>query len=617
MRRILLIFFFFLLFFVYPKYVLASENFLTSYDVTYNVFENENTKTSFEVTLTNTEDRYYVASYSISTGFETIQNIKASDPDGEIIPKITKIEKGNKIELIFNKRVSGKGNSLVFKVNFDTPDVAKKQGNIWEIDIPGIANQNEFEQFNVHLRVPQSFGNPTFIKPYLERKTLDFDKEDLGNSGISLAFGEKQIYNFDLSYHLKNSRVFPIKTEIALPPNTNYQEISIESIVPKPLNVKADKDGNWLAEYFLLPSQKVDVKVKGKAIVSLFPKKEILSPVDLNQYLKTNITYWESNEKIKELGKTLKTPKAIYDYVVRTLSYDFSRVTENKPRLGGKGALLNPKSAVCLEFTDLFIAIARSAGIPTREINGFAYTENEKLRPLSLVKDILHSWPEYYDIKKQTWIMVDPTWGNTTGGIDYFDTFDFDHLAFVIKGRDSRYPIPAGGYKLSDSKDQRDVKISFAEEFPVVLESYEVSTDLPEKILSGLPINTNVIIKNKSQSVLSGKNLVIESSLNPQNQKIALSNIPPYGSLNVPVIFEKTPFLTNKNGLVTILVGEKALQKRVSISPFILTREVALLGGVFLAVIFFLIFIITQRSGHLPFFRRKGEDSLRRQSQES
>ncbi|MDP3955188.1 MAG: hypothetical protein Q8Q15_02385, partial [bacterium] len=297
-----LTFFFFLFHFhLFPGSVKASENFLTAYDVTYNVLQNGLTQTTFKVSLTNTEDRYYVSSYAISVGFETLRNLKASDSEGEIIPKISKTDNGNKIELSFNKRVVGKGNSLLFNVTFDTPDIARKQGNIWEINIPGVANQNEFQNFNVHLRVPKILGNPAYIKPFQIKNTLDFDKESLGKSGISLAFGKRQFYRFSLSYHIKNRQLFPVKTEIALPPRTNYQDVVIEDITPKPLNVKEDKDGNWLAEFYLLPSQRIDVLVKGLAAVSLYPKAQTLSSNEYNQYLK-EAPYWESDEKIKRLA---------------------------------------------------------------------------------------------------------------------------------------------------------------------------------------------------------------------------------------------------------------------------------------------------------------------------
>src|SRR5258707_13577173 len=104
-----------------------------------------------------------------------------------------------------------------------------------------------------------------------------------------------------------------------------------------------------------------------------------------------------------------------------------------------------------MEFTDLFIAMARAAGIRAREINGYAYTENKDSEPLSLVADVLHSWPEYWDKYNKEWILVDPTWGNTTHGIDFFHKLDLRHFTFVIHGVNSEFPLSPGSYKLSDS----------------------------------------------------------------------------------------------------------------------------------------------------------------------
>jgi hypothetical protein len=128
--------------------------------------------------------------------------------------------------------------------------------------------------------------------------------------------------------------------------------------------------------------------------------------------------------------------------------------------MGAVSALQNPNNAICMEFTDTFIAIARAAGIPAREVNGFAYTENPDLQPLGLVADVLHSWPEYYDKDKGAWIPIDPTWGSTTGGENFFDKLDLRHFTFVIHGKDSLKPYPPGSYKLG-SNPQKDVYVSF------------------------------------------------------------------------------------------------------------------------------------------------------------
>ncbi|GAI19887.1 unnamed protein product, partial [marine sediment metagenome] len=68
--------------------------------------------------------------------------------------------------------------------------------------------------------------------------------------------------------------------------------------------------------------------------------------------------------------------------------------------MGALKALNSKNPVVCMEFTDLFIALCRAAGIPVREVNGYAHTNNPKLRPLSLTLDVLHAWPEYYDENK-------------------------------------------------------------------------------------------------------------------------------------------------------------------------------------------------------------------------
>ena len=425
----------------------ATSNFATNLAGIYTVDETANTHADLTVSLRNTTSQWYASSYSFQVGFKTVTNVKAYDSIGPITPKVTRTEDGTIISVTFNDKVVGLDKQTVFHVSFDTADIAQRSGQIWEINIPGVANQDDFADFNVEVKVPKSFGKATYIKPDQRNNSLVFNKDQLGKSGISLSFGETQYYAYDLTYHLKNSNVFPIPATITLPPNTNYQEVILESLTPKPTVVTKDADGNWIASYQLLPSQKLAVVAKGRIAVSLYPKPEPLSEKDKAQYLKEQ-PYWPiSNERIKKLASELKTPEAIYDYVVNTLTYDFSRVTDDKPRLGAVNVLSKPDSAVCLEFTDLFVTLARAAGIPAREMDGFAYTENTRQRPISEVQDILHAWPEYYDFQKSSWIMIDPTWGNTTGGIDYFHRLDFDHVVFAIKGRDSTSPRPAGGYK--------------------------------------------------------------------------------------------------------------------------------------------------------------------------
>ena len=609
MRKIILLFvLFFVAIFLIPSSVFAETNFSTDYNVTYNVLENSSTHVTFDITLTNKTNQYYASSYNIQVGFKNIENVLARDSGGKITPQISKNNDGNNIEITFNDRVVGLDKKLNFSMSFDTKNIAQKSGKIWDINIPGLTEQKAYNSFNVKVIVPKFLGSPSYIKPNngkLYDNNLSFTKEELGESGISISFGKEQIYNFSLLYHLKNSNLFPIKTEIALPPSTNYQDVQIDRIDPKPQNVIQDIDGNWLAQYILLPSKKIDVNVTGIVKIMLSPKKEPLSDEELKAYVKEQ-PYWQiSNKEIKDLALKLKTPYAIYQYIVSSLKYDFARVQNNQPRIGALGVLRNPSSAVCLEFTDLFIAIARAAGIPAREINGFAYTQNEKERPLSLVKDVLHAWPEYYDSEIQTWVMVDPTWANTTGGVDYFYTLDFDHFTFVIKGKDSSYPIPAGGYKISDIQTSKDINVEFGSDFTSQIQTLTLSEDFAKSHFSGSNVQGNILIKNDTNIISLPQEITITTDfLGPTSQKIYFGKIPPFGFIKIPLKFKKTSLLTNKTDTIKIAINENYIAKEIRISPFILNKW-TIGGGITFASIIIAITITINKARNLSFLRRK------------
>ncbi len=607
----------FFLFFFFSASAYASEYFDRSYSVTYAVQENATTRVAIQVTLTNKTSDYYASADTIEVGFPSITNVTVSDPDGSINPRIVKTDTGNQIEINFNKKVVGKDKSLVFTVTFDTADIARNEGSVWEINIPGIASPEEFKEFTAEVKVPPSLGQPSFIKPAQKDNKLVFTKDQLGKSGISIAFGDTQLYGFDIDYHLRNSNVFPIRTEIALPPSTNYQDVAIESIEPKPENVTIDRDGNWMATYVLKPTERKDVRVRGKVSVSRQPKKEYLDKKDYVNYLKEK-PYWQvNNAEVKRIAQELKTPRAIYDYVVKTLTYDFERVARNDPRKGALKTLEDPASSVCLEFTDLFITLARAAGIPAREVNGYAFTENPQQRPLSLVQDILHAWPEYYDEQKGTWVMVDPTWGNTTGGTDYFDVFDFDHIVFVRKGLDSQYPIPAGGYKYNGDENKKDVRVSFAKTFPQDKPLLQIVPQFPTTQLSALPINGTVTMRNVSTRAISQTIAKIQSSdLRAVSSEITVPPIPPFGNFIAEVNFKPTSFFSNTTHSFTITVGETIIKRTVSVSPFSFTLT-QMIGGVSLVIFTIIIFIIAFKTRSVRISRGKEGSSLRGKSERS
>jgi len=449
--------------------VLAQNEFIVDSNVTYEVSETGTTLVTHEIFLENAFSTLYATSYSLNLENIEANNVQARSATGQQL-SVNTAKDGDRtnIKIEFTDAVVGRGKSRHFFVTYENTSFASKTGEVWEISIPKLSSDSSFRSYQATLKVPLKFGLEAYISPkpdsseeQANTRVYTFSKNDLVKTGVTAGFGEFQVFTYTLNYHLENPLARSAETEIALPPDTAFQKVYLRSINPEPLTIRIDEDGNWLASYKLTSRQRLDVVVTGEVQIFASERK---FPKPTDEVLASNLqtsNYWETNDlQIKALAQELKTPRAIYDYVWQNLKYDYDRVRPNVERLGAKGALLTPTNSICMEFTDLFIALSRAAGIPAREINGYAYTENPEIQPLSLVADVLHSWPEYWDDTRGAWIPVDPTWASTTGGVNFFDKLDLRHFTFVIHGEDALKPYAPGSYKLG-ANPQKDVFVFF------------------------------------------------------------------------------------------------------------------------------------------------------------
>ena len=153
-------------------------------------------------------------------------------------------------------------------------------------------------------------------------------------------------------------------------------------------------------------------------------------------------------------------------------------------------------------------------GIPSRAIIGYAVTSNESLRPQASSQDILHAYPEYLDTERKIWLAVDPTWGHTTGGSEYFDRLDFGHLTFVRLGADSSYPLPAGSYRDSDTPKQ--IKV-------------EVKSDAPPT--QAEPSYTLTKVDEHEVLINTGTQAIVQTNLKLDGRDLFIPYLPPLGRL--------------------------------------------------------------------------------------
>jgi hypothetical protein len=604
-RIILVLFstFFFLLFTsnTFAQNPNQETQFATSYDITYDVREDGITEVTQDVTLKNLTDRFYPVNFSLLISSTKILDVQASDTSGLMETTVTPQGSKSKIEVKFNNHIVGLDKEYKWRLKYKSSDFAERQGKIWQITIPKINSTQASDDYKITLIVPVSFGDPTTISPKPVsnseiggRLNYNFVKDQLLASGIFANFGSGQHLNFLVRYDLKNDSLFPQTRKISLPPNTEFQEVVISSLNPKPDQVVKDLEGNLVGFYkvdrrkTLVVTATGEAKLRSKSLIN----KENISP-DLSKKLLSPQKYWEVNNPLLE-GKLLEifnnsraeTNQAkallINQYVSSTLIYDTERAKEKEfTRLGALTSLNNNNKALDAEFSDLFIALARTAGIPSRMLVGFAYTGNNSLRPQSF-SGSLHTWPEYYD-STSGWNMIDPEWQQTTGGVDYFHSIDLNHLVFAIWGLSSNEPpVP----------DQAIVHFSETDFNPY--SDVQADLNVSREVYAGFPNGFKVrfqnfgnAVSNPSSYTLTASKLAIDG---PSSGTIP--QIPPYGFYEISYRLRAGSLFESYNDSVKLNFNNKTLAKDVEVKAFLNHQYLIYVVGLIVGVMFILYLLV-------------------------
>jgi len=573
---------FVLLLLTVPANAKADGEFQTDYDVNYKVDESGKTEVIQTITLENKTANYYADRFELKIGSIKVEDVKAEDGIGAIDPQVKFEDNVSTIALELNERVIGLGKKVTIKLSYSSAELATKSGQIWEVSIPRLAKSPDLNNYSAQMTVPRTFGPVAFAVPEpktqsetIKVQTFTFDKDQLTSSGISMSFGQNQVFEFTLNYFLENSNLTAQLDEITLPPDNNYQKIVLEKIEPAPENIVVDEDGNFIAKYRLAPKKQINIIAKGYVEVFSKPFRNIdtkLTKDEKEKYLQPQ-SYWETDSaQIKEKAQELKTPEEIYKFVVDYLKYSDSRLNLAKiDRLGALAVMNDPKNAVCMEFTDLFIALSRAAGTPAKEIVGFAYTQNTRLKPLSFATqgDLLHAWPAYWD-DGRGWVQVDPTWGSTSGGLDFFNKMDFNHVTLAQRGLSSTLPYPAGSFKKQGDENKKTVDITFANELPYKTSTPELSLFAPQFAVSGIPIKLGAQVKNIGSTSIIDGTLTLESpafeitSPNPIPVKI----LPPYSRLQETYLLKSPKLFEARSDTAILSFAESQISKPILVKPF-------------------------------------------------
>jgi len=574
-----IIFIFIIVSLTFPPKTYAIVKFSTDFQNYYRVEPNGNTHVSFIINQKNNLSVVYATDFGLNINETKVSNVKVTDEGTTIIPEIVKTLNQTTISFPFANKVVGKDKVHSFIIEYDTTDTATKFGNTWQVNIPRLETNENISNRTVILTVPENFPIPAYIDPKpdtVKNNIYYFNGSNLGNKTISAVFGQTQFYKGNISYHLINESKTKINTEIALPPDTAYQTVYYEKLDPKPFKVVADEDGNYLAKYSLEPNTNIEVKLSLFIKLNFIPKPTLQTPSD--KYLLQNST-WNYDNGIFTTPeiKNLTTAKAIYDFVVDKMKYDYEKVNRQKSqKTPAAESLINNQSAICTDFANVFVSLTRKVGIPSRELQGFAISENPDLKPLSLTQDVLHAWPEYFNYNTGTWTQVDPTWSNTTRGIDYFNKLDFNHIVFVIHGVNPDYPIPAGGYKYKQEKT-KDISIEPTEAQAFPEPSFSVTSNNQE--------GNEIVFEVQNMSGVSymGNTITERNEYFPEKEQEI--NVPPFGTSEIKIKLIKQPFFRQVKTKAIIYINGTRFEQSTLIQPTLPQAAFFTSVGIFLGLI--------------------------------
>ncbi len=599
----------------------ASAQFSTGYDISFVFADNGQATVTQKIALTNLVDGIYAHDYTLTFKSNKITNVSGSDGSGSITVTTTTKDKSTTLQASLNQKVVGKNKTVYFQINYSIDSLAIKRGRVWEINIPQIVTSENVSSYKLAVSVPDSFGQLGRISPNPDQTTQGsgyrnyiYTQKPTSGGGIGASFGDYQLFKFTLKYRYRNTNLYSAHATIALPPDTEYQAVYYQSLEPRPDTIAPDENGNYLATYTVKSGKTLEITASGYAKLvdaeTPFQIPQVPSKSELTQFTKSDRFIQTQNPQIQKQAKALKDIKAIYDYVVSTLKYDYNRLNNND-KLGRRGALAtlnNPSQSICTDFSDLFVALARAKGIPARGLIGFAYADNSDLRPTKVEglvdTTVLHAWPEYYDSAKGHWVQVDPTWGNTTGGVDYFNRLDTNHFVFSIYGTSSEFPYPAGSYKLSPNEVD-DVKVEIVDQTFDQAPSPQIDL-ASDQVIAGFPSNAKITLTNNNGRALFRAKLVVgaNSALGLESPKtIEVGTLLPFAKNTYPLRLRSSSLFDNgTEALKMSLAGvdqaknySSSTEKDIEVSPFFSfeTPQVVLL-------IIFIIVVVSWIAPRLP-----------------
>ena len=140
-----------------PTPIFAEGKFQSTFDLTYKVHDQGLTTVTQNIHLTNLTSEFFPSEYVLKLGNLVPTNLRAYDRTGPLTLIATSSGSASEIHIKFRDQVVGINNTLHWTLTYDTLDIAKHIGRLWQITIPPVQQPAESSSSTIGLYVPSSF----------------------------------------------------------------------------------------------------------------------------------------------------------------------------------------------------------------------------------------------------------------------------------------------------------------------------------------------------------------------------------------------------------------------------------------------------------------------------
>jgi len=177
------------------------------------------------------------------------------------------------------------------------------------------------------------------------------------------------------------------------------------------------------------PSQTVEKRSENELIITVRPRHPSpaakaqlpISSAEFAEFLKPSREIQSTEQSIINKAREIAgTDTDAWSVARKLANWTFKNIKWKRVDYAGAAQTLATQEADCLEFSELYVAMARSLGLPSRIVSGLAYGDGSFGG---------HAWVEVY---VGEWVELDPTWGTEFADATHIRAAKGDVLSYAV-----------------------------------------------------------------------------------------------------------------------------------------------------------------------------------------